>query len=115
VGGHEIVAGRHQPEEGADSPEALAQAGIDQGYEEHIKEMRERRVPKTGTQLGSSFAYVLEAHQLENGNITALLLTPNAAQPFVSAIVTDTMKGEWMWGHYFDNVNEALSDYMERT
>ena len=71
-------------------------------------------VPKTGTKLGlNENVYVLEAHRAENGNIYVLLLIPHSFQPFCVGLYVG--QGSWHNGHYFDNVNEALYDYMERT
>jgi hypothetical protein len=95
-----------------ESDEARVQAGVDQGYQDHIDSMK-RRVPKTGSKLDDSDAYVLEAHRDDAGNITVLLLTPGTVQPFATGLYVGN--GQWNWGHYFDNVNDALYDYMERT
>lgn len=75
----------------------------------------ELAVPKEGTLLRKNNAFVLEAHRSEkNGNIYMLLFLPNNTQHFATAILTEP-NGGWMHGHYFDNINEALSDFMERT
>lgn len=70
-------------------------------------------VPKAGSSLQEIPAYVLEAHKNQDGNIIVLLLLPFTVQPFASGILV--APSEWVWGRYFDNVNEALSDYLERT
>lgn len=72
-------------------------------------------VPEVGTSItpaGGDAAYVLEAHQQENGNIYVLLLLPNNK---ITHFATGLFAGNgWMLGRYFDTVNEALSDFLER-
>lgn len=108
------MAGRHQPEAGADSPDALVQAGIDQGYQDHIEEMQMAARLKPGTQLGTRDVYVLETFRQDNGNLIGLLMTPYNTQPFVTCLIQDINKGSWLSGHYFDDIGEALNDYLKR-
>ena len=73
----------------------------------------EFEVPKPGTELGNNTIYVLEAHRSDKTrNVNALLLIPGTVQPFVSCIMVGS--ATFMYGHYYANVNEALTDYLER-
>lgn len=70
-------------------------------------------VPKEGTLLATHNAFVLEGHRAKNGNIHVLLFLPNNMQHFATGIYIGP--AGWISGHYFDNVNEALSDFLERS
>lgn len=71
-------------------------------------------VPKTGSKLPDSDAYVLEAHRGENGNINVLLFLPGQQfTPFATGVLVT--RNMWNWGHYFDVINDAVTDFLERT
>jgi len=72
-------------------------------------------VPKTGDLISENVngkAYVLEAHRKGNGNVFVLLFLPNAGRhKFATGLYVGS---GWVSGHYFENVNEALYDWLER-
>lgn len=70
-------------------------------------------VPKTGAKLDDADAFVLEAHRAANGNIFLLLFLPNnKSSHFATGMYVG--KGQWLFGHYFQIINEAVADFLER-
>jgi len=92
------MAGRHQPVEGADSLGSLPQ----------VAEQRW----SVGDPVGPH-AFILEVGTQKNGNVLALMFLPhNKAHHFAVGVLVN--KESWMWGHYFEDVNAALYEWMER-
>ena len=60
--------------------------------------------------------WILDTHRSQrNGDLIGLMMVPYIAQPFVTCIITDINKGTWVSGHYFDVINEAVADFLERS
>ncbi len=57
-------------------------------------------------------ATVLSVTRVKDGDYVVLAHT-DGVQPFVTWLANDD--GACMWGHYFDDVEEAKADYLKRS